>query len=85
MNYNANNDKLDMERVWKEFGKNTEAGKLLYNIYGVNYKPENHINYPKLVMKTPEMKERESHKDIIHMVKLTLCLTGKIRSKSKEK
>ena len=59
MNYNANNDKLDMERVWKEFGKNTEAGKLLYNIYGVNYKPENHINYPKLVMKTPEMKERE--------------------------
>ena len=59
MNYNANNDKLDMERVWKEFGKNTEAGKLLYNIYRVKYRPENHINYPKLVMKTPEMSEKE--------------------------
>ena len=59
MNYNSNNDKLDMQRVWKEFGKNTEAGKLLYNIYGVKYKPENHINYPKLIMKSPEMRERE--------------------------
>ena len=59
MNYNVNNDKLDMERVWKEFGKNTEAGKLLYNIYGVKYRPENHINYPKLIMKTPEMREKE--------------------------
>ena len=59
MNHNINNDKIDMERVWKEFGKNTEAGKLLYNIYGVKYRPENHINYPKLIMKTPEMRERE--------------------------
>ena len=59
MKHNSNNDKLDMERVWKEFGKNTEAGKLLYNIYGVNYRPENHINYPKLIIKTPEMRERE--------------------------
>ena len=39
---------MDLERVWKHFGKNTEAGKLLYQIYGVNYKPEDHINYPKL-------------------------------------
>ena len=57
--HNYNNDQLDMQRVWKEFGKNTEAGKLLYNIYGVKYKPEDHITYPKLIMKTPEMKERE--------------------------
>ena len=28
-----NNNELNMERVWKEFGKHTEAGKLLYNIY----------------------------------------------------
>ena len=42
---------MDMERVWKHFGKNTEAGKLLYQIYGVNYKPEDHINYPKLIIK----------------------------------
>ena len=54
-----NKDSLNMERVWKEFGKNTEAGKLLYNIYGVNYRPENYINYPKLIIKTPEMRERE--------------------------
>lgn len=59
MNYNNDHDNLDMQRVWKEFGKNTEAGKLLYNIYGVKYKPEDHIKYPKLLMKTPEMKEKE--------------------------
>ena len=59
MDHNINNDKIDMERVWKEFGKNTEAGKLLYNIYGVKYRPEKHINYPKLIMKTPEMREKE--------------------------
>jgi hypothetical protein len=53
------NDTVDMQRVWKEFGKHTEAGKLLYNIYGVKYNPEQHINYPKLILKTPEMKERE--------------------------
>ena len=52
-------DTANLERVWKEFGKHTEAGRLLYNIYGVNYKPENHIHYPKLILKTPEMKERE--------------------------
>ena len=27
----------DLQRVWKEFGKHTEAGKLLYNIYGSKY------------------------------------------------
>ena len=41
----SRDDELDMQRVWKEFGKNTEAGKLLYNIYGVKYKPEDHIKY----------------------------------------
>lgn len=54
-----NNNELNMERVWKEFGKHTEAGKLLYNIYGKNYKPQDHIHYPKLLLKTPEMKEKE--------------------------
>ena len=53
-----NND-ADLERVWKEFGKHTEAGKLLYNIYGSRYRPEKHIHYPKLILKTPEMKEQE--------------------------
>ena len=42
-----------MERVWKEFGKHTPAGKLLYDLYGIGYKPENHINYPKLQPKKP--------------------------------
>lgn len=37
-----------MERVWKEFGKHTPAGKLLYDLYGVSFKPEDHIVYPKL-------------------------------------
>ena len=59
MDYSLNNNGLNMERIWKEFGKNTEAGKLLYNIYGVKYRPENHINYPKLIMKTPEMRKKE--------------------------
>ena len=49
----------DLQRVWKEFGKHTEAGKLLYNIYGSKYRPEQHIKYPKLKLKTPEMKEQE--------------------------
>ena len=35
-----------MERVWKEFGKHTSAGKLLYDLYGVKFKPEEHITYP---------------------------------------
>ena len=42
---------VSMERVWKEFGKNTQAGKMLYEIYGVRYKAEQHINYPKIVKK----------------------------------
>ena len=54
-----NDDTIDLQRVWKEYGKHTDAGKLLYNIYGVKYRPEDHIKYPKLIMKTPEMKERE--------------------------
>jgi len=38
----------NLERVWKHFGKNTNAGKLLYDLYGIRYKPEQHINYPDL-------------------------------------
>ena len=49
----------DLQRVWKEFGKHTEAGKMLYNIYGARYRPEQHIKYPKLILKTPEMREQE--------------------------
>lgn len=49
----------DLQRVWKEFGKHTEAGKMLYNIYGGRYRPEQHIKYPKLILKTPEMREQE--------------------------
>jgi len=36
----------NLDRVWKHFGKNTNAGKLLYDLYGIRYKPEQHINYP---------------------------------------
>ena len=40
-----NND-ADLERVWKEFGKHTEAGRLLYNIYGSRYRPESTFIIP---------------------------------------
>jgi hypothetical protein len=43
-------------RVWKEFGKQTEAGKLLYDLYGVRYRPEKFVNYPKLKIKSKEEK-----------------------------
>lgn len=38
----------NLDRVWKHFGKNTNAGKLLYDLYGIRYKPEQHISYPDL-------------------------------------
>lgn len=38
----------NLDRVWKQFGKNTNAGKLLYDLYGVKFKPEQHIAYPDL-------------------------------------
>jgi hypothetical protein len=40
---------MEMERIWKEFGKNSEAGKLLYELYGVRYQPK--INYPSQIKK----------------------------------
>ena len=47
-----------LDRVWKEFGKQTQAGKLLYDLYGVRYRPEKFVNYPKLNMKPKEKKTR---------------------------
>jgi hypothetical protein len=41
-----------LNRVWKEFGKQTEAGKLLYELYGVRYRPEKFVNYPKPKLKS---------------------------------
>ena len=51
-----NGDNIDMElnRVWKEFGKQTESGKLLYDLYGVRFRPEKFVNYPKLKAKPKE-------------------------------
>lgn len=46
-----------MERIWKEFGKNTQAGKILYELYGVGFKPEEHISYPKIIPKKTVIKE----------------------------
>ena len=37
MKHNTDKDSINMERVWKEFGKNTEAGKLLYNIHILSF------------------------------------------------
>jgi hypothetical protein len=52
-----------MDRVWKEFGKQTEAGKLLYDLYGVRFRPERFVKYPKLKMKTEEEKLLEDKKN----------------------
>lgn len=54
-----------MERVWREFGKHTNAGKLLYDLYGVKFKPEEHINYPKITTtrKEPLKIENEVEKN----------------------
>jgi hypothetical protein len=49
-----------LDRVWKQFGKQTQAGKLLYDLYGVRYRPEKFVNYPKLVMKQKVVTERPS-------------------------
>ena len=43
-----------LDRVWRQFGKQTEAGKLLYDLYGVRFRPENFVNYPKLRTKPKE-------------------------------
>jgi hypothetical protein len=52
-----------MERIWKEFGKNTQAGKILYELYGIGFKPEEHINYPKII---PKQKDKEKeHKEAV--------------------
>jgi len=48
-----------LNKAWKEFGKQTEAGKLLYQLYGVRYRPDKLINYPKLKVKTNEEKQKE--------------------------
>jgi hypothetical protein len=44
----------ELERAWKDFGKQTQAGKLLYELYGVRYRPEQHVSYPKKL----KMKEK---------------------------
>lgn len=50
------NSGADLDRVWKEFGKQTQAGKLLYDLYGVRFRPDKFVNYPKLKMKEKEEK-----------------------------
>lgn len=57
----------NLDRVWKQFGKNTNAGKLLYDLYGVKYKPEQHIMYPDLnknksLKKIPKMINEDAKK-----------------------
>lgn len=52
----------NLDRVWKHFGKNTNAGKLLYDLYGIKYKPEQHINYPEL-KKNHTIKQKVDEKE----------------------
>ena len=49
-----------MDKLWKEVGRDTEAGKLLFNLYP----PDNKINYPKLKQKSQDilLKEEEEKK-----------------------
>ena len=51
-----------LDAVWKEFGKHTHAGKLLYDLYGIKYQPK--VNYPKLKVKTREQKEKEKDEEM---------------------
>jgi hypothetical protein len=53
----------DLTRAWKEFGKHTEAGKMLYNLFGVKFRPDQFVNYPKLKLKSQEEKEEEIYKN----------------------
>ena len=52
----------ELQRVWKEFGKNSEAGKMLYNLYGVRYRPDQHINYPKLTKRGNSVRSETNKK-----------------------
>lgn len=54
-------DDGSMERVWKDFGKQTQAGKLLYNLYGMRFRPENYVNYPKLKIKSASDKQSDKN------------------------
>ena len=51
-----------LDTVWKEFGKHSVAGKLLYDLYGVKYKP--HVNYPTLKVKTKDEKKNEKEEEL---------------------
>ena len=49
-----------LDRVWKEFGKQTQAGKLLFDLYGVRYRPDKFVSYPKIKAKTKEEKLKDA-------------------------
>lgn len=57
---------INMDRIWKEFGKHTTAGKLLYDIYGVGFKPEDHISYPKLQPKKKKITTEDLEKELFN-------------------
>jgi hypothetical protein len=57
------NNNGDLDRVWKEFGKQTEAGKLLYELYGVRFRPDKFVKYPKLKLKSKEELNSNTNKD----------------------
>jgi len=42
----------NINTVWREFGKHSEAGKLLFDLYGVKHKPTINIPVPKQKSKT---------------------------------
>jgi hypothetical protein len=44
-----------MDKLWKEVGRDTEAGKLLFNLYP----PSNKINYPAVKRKSQSTLRQE--------------------------
>lgn len=46
-----------MENLWKEFGRETDVGKMLYSMYSAPNKPQ--INYPAVRTKTKEQIAKE--------------------------
>jgi len=49
-----------MDNLWKQFGKETDAGKMLYSLYSAGEKPK--IQYPAVKTKPRVEKPKEEKK-----------------------
>ena len=49
---------MDISKVWQDFGRNTETGKLLYQLYGQKFRPTISVPVPKK-RKQPQKQEEK--------------------------